>query len=506
MTKLEYIFTLLALFCMSLYSNLNKETIVLICLTLSESTIEAAVEVVKSQRQYIDMAELRLDFLTKEECARASTFPSLVDLPCIVTNRRVQDGGRCALSEKQRRAQLLAAMDGDFKYIDIEEDLKRGELDEKAERRGIRIIRSLHDFEKVPDDIFSRIQQLRKRADVAKVAVTPRGIADVITLFNAQKELEGTDKIIIGMGPYGIATRILYKRMGSLLTFCSDNQTAPGQLSARLLKQLYRADQVNDKTAIYGIIGNNVTDSLSPFIHNPGFVGIKYNAIYVPFLVDSVRSFFVLAETLRLRGFSVTVPFKIEVLSYCGNITREVKQIGACNTVVRMPGMWKAINTDYYGFLQPIEKDIDAGKIRTALVIGAGGASNAIVWALRNRNVKVTILNRTLSRAQKIAAINICSFDRLENYRNYEGQVDLIVQTTPVGYDSWENPIEGFRLTGSEICYDIVTKPRETKFLADARAAGCSVHYGLEMLIAQGRLQFEAFTGYHFPRSVQLDL
>ena len=102
MTKLEYIFTLLALFCMSLYSNLNKETIVLICLTLSESTIEAAVEVVKSQRQYIDMAELRLDFLTKEECARASTFPSLVDVPCIVTNRRVQDGGRCALSEKQR--------------------------------------------------------------------------------------------------------------------------------------------------------------------------------------------------------------------------------------------------------------------------------------------------------------------------------------------------------------------------------------------------------------------
>lgn len=478
----------------------------MICLTLSEPTIQQAVERVKKEREYIDMVELRLDFLTKKECEKASTFPSLVDLPCIVTNRRVQDGGKCDLSEKQRRAQLLAAMDGDFKYIDIEEDLKRGELDEKAEARGIKIIRSLHDFSCVPDDIFSRIQQLRRRADVAKVAVTPRGIADVMTLFNAQKELEGTEKIIIGMGPYGVPTRILYKRMGSMLTFCSDNQTAPGQLSSRTLKQLYRADRVDDKTAIYAIIGNNVMSSLSPGIHNPGFAGIKYNAIYVPFLVDSVRAFFALAENLKIRGFSVTVPYKLEVLSYLGNITREVKQIGACNTVVRMPGLWKGINTDYYGFLAPIEKDIEDGRIKSALVLGAGGASNAIVWALRNRNVRVTILNRTLSRAEKIAQINICQFDRLENYHNYEGQVDLIVQTTTVGYDSWENPVEGFRLTGREICYDIITKPKETKFLADAKAAGCTVHYGIEMLIAQGKLQFEAFTGYHYPRSVQPDL
>ena len=478
----------------------------MICLTIAESTIAAAVEKVRAQRQYIDMAELRLDYLTKDECEKACTFPSLVDVPCIVTNRRVQDGGKCSLSEKQRRNQLLKALDGDFRYVDIEEDLKRGELDEKAEERGVKIIRSLHDFEKVPDDIFARIQQLRKRADVAKVAVTPRGIADVMTLFNAQKELEGTDKIIIGMGPYGIPTRILYKRMGSMLTFCSDNQTAPGQLSGRLLKELYHADEVNDRTAIYGIIGNNVTESLSPMIHNPGFRGIKYNAIYVPFLVDSVRSFFALAENLQMRGFSVTVPHKVEVLSYCGNITREVKQIGACNTVVRMPGLWKAINTDYYGFLSPIEKDIESGRIKSALVIGAGGASNAIVWALRNRNVKVTILNRTLSRAEKIAQVNICQFDRLENARAYEGQVDLIVQTTTVGQGGWENPVEGFRFTGREICYDIVYQPRITKFLSDAQAAGCSIHTGLEMLIGQGKLQFEAFTGYHYPRGVKIDI
>ena len=125
---------------------------------------------------------------------------------------------------------------------------------------------------------------------------------------------------------------------------------------------------------------------------------------------------------------------------------------------------------------------------------------------LDGRGVKVTILNRTLSRAEKIAQVNICSFDRLDNCKAYEGQVDLIVQTTTVGYDSWANPIEGFAFTGREICYDILTKPKMTKFLSDAQAAGCSLHFGQEMLIAQGKLQFEAFTGYHYPAGVAIDL
>ena len=308
------------------------------------------------------------------------------------------------------------------------------------------------------------------------------------------------------MGPYGVATRILYRRMGSILTFASDSEAAPGQLKARDLKELYHADEVNERTAIYGIIGNPVNHSASPLIHNPGFRAIKYNAIYVPFLVDNARAFFALAENLRMRGFSVTVPHKVEVLSYLGNITREVKQIGSCNTVVRTPGLWKGMNTDYYGFLIPILPDIESGRIKNALVIGAGGASYAIVWALRNWGVKVTILNRTLSHAEKIAKINICSFDSLENAANYEGQVDLIVQTTSVGLNTFESPIEGFRFTGKEIAYDIVYKPHMTKFLSDAKAAGCTLHFGDEMLFEQGKLQFEAFTGYHYPRNLKPEL
>ena len=118
--------------------------------------------------------------------------------------------------------------------------------------------------------------------------------------------------------------------------------------------------------------------------------------------------------------------------------------------------------------------------------------------------MKVTILNRTLSRAADIAALNLCEFDTLENARKYEGTVDLVVQTTSVGlYPDFDlNPIEGFRFTGHEIVYDIIYKPRMTKLLTEAAAAGCTLHYGEEMLLEQGKLQFEMFTGYHYPKGI----
>ena len=475
----------------------------MICLTLSASTLEGNAELVRANRAYIDIAELRVDLLDEKEQERASLFPSMVDIPVILTLRRVQDGGRCSLSERHRRQILLSALEGGFAYVDIEEDIKRNEVESAARERGVKIIRSFHDFDGMPEDIYSRIYRLSERGDIAKAAVTPHSISDVLTLFRISDELKGVDKIIIGMGDWGIPTRILYRRVGSLLTFASaSDAVAPGQITARDLKTLYHADEVSDKTAIYGIIGNPVMHSTSPQIHNPGFRAINYDAIYLPFQVDSVRSFFSLAEYLHMRGFSVTIPHKTSVLMFLGNISREVKQIGSCNTVIRVPGMWKGMNTDYYGFLAPILKDIESGRVRSALVIGAGGASKAIVWALRNRGVKVTILNRTLSRAADIAALNLCEFDTLENARKYEGQVDMVVQTTSVGlYPDFDlNPIEGFRFTGREIVYDIIYKPRMTKLLSEAQKAGCTLHYGEEMLLEQGKLQFELFTGYHYPR------
>ena len=480
----------------------------MICLTLSGPTILDNLKALADNKDYVDICELRLDLLSPSEVAKAADFPSMVDIPVILTLRHVSDGGKCTLQEKARRSLLIDTMkNGGFSYVDIEDDVKKSDVEEAAHSLGMKVIRSYHDFEGVPADIFSRVHSLASRGDVAKIAVTPHNTTDVMTLFRINEELKDVPKIIIGMGEWGVATRILYKKMGSILTFGSNGKAvAPGMISARELKLLYRADQLNDNTGIYGIVGNPVMHSLSPQIHNPGFHKIHYNAVYVPFLSESIRSFLTLAEMLRMRGFSVTVPFKVDVVKYLGNITREVKQIGSCNTVVRVPNMWKGTNTDYYGFIHPIEKEIDDDRIKSALVIGAGGAAKAIVWALKMRNVKVMIVNRTKSKADELARLYGVGSDSLDNISRYEGKVDLVVQATNMGLHPYEDvtPAENFHFSGQEIAYDIVYKPKYTKFLIAAEKAGCPLKFGWDMLMEQGKLQFESFTGYHYPKDVEV--
>lgn len=482
----------------------------MICLTLSGPTILDNLKALADNKDYVDICELRLDLLSPSEVAKAADFPSMVDIPVILTLRRVSDGGKCTLQEKARRSLLIDTMkNGGFSYVDIEDDVKKSDVEEAAHSLGMKVIRSYHDFDGVPADIFSRVHSLASRGDVAKIAVTPHNTADVMTLFRINEELKDVPKIIIGMGEWGVATRILYKKMGSILTFGSNGKAvAPGMISARELKLLYRADQLNDNTGIYGIVGNPVMHSLSPQIHNPGFHKIHYNAVYVPFLSESIRSFLTLAEMLRMRGFSVTVPFKVDVVKYLGNITREVKQIGSCNTVVRVPNMWKGTNTDYYGFIHPIEKEIDDDRIKSALVIGAGGAAKAIVWALKMRNVKVMIVNRTKSKADELARLYGVGSDSLDNISRYEGKVDLVVQATNMGLHPYEdvNPAENFHFSGKEIAYDIVYKPKYTKFLIAAEKAGCTLKFGWDMLMEQGKLQFESFTGYHYPKDIEISM
>ena len=112
------------------------------------------------------------------------------------------------------------------------------------------------------------------------------------------------------------------------------------------------------------------------------------------------------------------------------------------------------------------------------------------------------------SKAEKLAKLNICEYDTLDNAHLYEGKVDLVVQTTSVGlfpnFDT--SPVPDFHFTGKEIAYDIIYKPKMTKFLQDAEKAGCTLHFGEEMLLEQGKLQFEAFTGYHYPKDLHPSL
>jgi 3-dehydroquinate dehydratase/shikimate dehydrogenase len=477
----------------------------MICLVLTGRTIAEDLQQYEQNKPWISMLELRIDLLDEVSRLDAASFPALVDVPVILTCRRTADGGAFAQPERTRLALIEHASHGAFAYVDLEEDVKRSLFERQLADRGIRIIRSYHDFDGIPADIYHRASRIAAKGEIPKLAVTPKTVLDLLTLFRFEQELATVpEKIIVGMGDMGVPTRILYKRLGSMITYCSKTAIAPGQIDARTMKELYRADTIDHRTKIYGVIGNPVLHSSSPHIHNPGFQGINFNAVYVPFLVDSVRSFFILAETLRIDGFSVTVPHKQAVLPYLGRITREVKQIGSCNTVVRSKNLWFGTNTDYYGFIEPLLDEIEAKRLQTALVVGAGGAARSVVWALRNHGCKVTIVNRDVERARKLALETMSSYDSLENASLYEG-VDVVVQTTTVGMVPNEDgdPIPDFRFSGKEIAYELVYKPPYTRFLTRASAAGCRLQLGMDMLVRQGKLQFEAFTGYHYPKRVE---
>lgn len=480
----------------------------MICLSLTEKNLEENLLQYQKNRGLIDLAELRIDLLDASYNIDAlKRFPSICDKPVILACRRKRDGGSFSGSERSRVQLMKKLLDSGFRYLDLEEDLTGSGLEQLAAARSIPVIRSFQDTEQIPADLFKRMMKIHEQGEIPKASVTPQSFADVFTLFRGREELkEIPQKIVVALGNYGVPARILYKRIGSLLTYCTSSggtEKGSGHMIPEALKNLYHADTVTDETELYGIIGNPVMHSASPAIHNPGLSRLGLNAVYVPFQVDSVRHFFSFAEWADMRGFSVTIPHKKHVLPYLGNITREVKQIGSCNTVVRSGKLWKGINTDYYGFLHPIQEDIESGVVKKALVIGAGGAARAVVWALRNFGCSVTIVNRTFERAQQLAAETGSAAIEIDRYlQNLDRHPDLIVQTTSVGMEPYidGDPLPGYQFNGEEIVYDLIYAPKMTRILNRAGQAGCRIVFGYEMLYAQGIQQFKSFTGRDYPQ------
>ena len=314
------------------------------------------------------------------------------------------------------------------------------------------------------------------------------------------------------MGAYGVPTRLLAAKLGCWLTFTSaaGRAAAPGHLDPHAMQRRYRFRTVGAETPVYGLIGNPVAHSRSPQIHNRGLTSAAVAGVYVPFLVDDVERFLDLAPSLGVRGLSVTIPHKEAVMALLHRADRSVSGAGACNTLVRERDGWAGYNTDAAGFMEPLSEQLAAGRIRRATVIGAGGAARAIVWALREAGVDVLIANRTLQRAHTLAtemsaqAVGLTAPDLAQRVAACS---DLIVQSTSVGMerhgaaapDEADDPVAHIPLAGHEIVYDIVYAPPETPLLKRARAAGCEIVFGRQMLLGQAYAQFHLFTGVHYP-------
>ena len=260
--------------------------------------------------------------------------------------------------------------------------------------------------------------------------------------------------------------------------------------------------QINGSTEIYGIIGNPVSNSLSPIMHNSAFEALGLNKIYVAFPAENAEKALAGCRALGVHGLSVTIPHKEMVLAHIDSIDPVAEKIGAVNTLVfdeekKIHGL----NTDWLGANRALAEKLDLEGKRF-LVLGAGGSAKAIGFGLQEAGAKVTLASRTESRVKTLAGTLACDWIHLAEIDTV--QADCLVNATSVGMNPLENAslVPSASLVNFPVVMDIVYAPLETRLLREAKSAGCEVINGLSMLLYQGVAQFEAWTRQDAPVEV----
>jgi 3-dehydroquinate dehydratase / shikimate dehydrogenase len=471
-----------------------------ICVALSESTTAGMVDRMVDLDPLADMFEIRADLVSDLDplvILRARTKPLLF------TCSPVCEGGRCPDDDPNRRTLLLEATKHGFDYVDV--NYRSSLLDVMVEKAGHGLVVSYHDLEGVPEDLRELYDRMSDRgADIVKMAVTPHSIRDVGRLMafaRLVKEEGGPPLVAIAMGPLGTLTRILGGRVDAPFTFASATsgaETAPGQIPVKLMAELYRVREINAETRVYGILGQGVGKSLSPTIHNTGFKERGLNAVYVPLEAEALLPFILALPDLGLSGFSVTRPYKVDIMGHLSMIDEGATDCGSVNTVVvNRDGTLQGSTTDGTGVTVPIRERRTLRGAKVA-ILGAGGAARSAALALKKQGARVTLMARNPAKAAAVAHELDASSDALANLAKHK--YDVLINATPVGTGDPEvTPVPTELLRANAVLLDMVYVPVETRLIREGRAAHCRVINGVEMLLAQAVGQFETWTGAEAP-------
>lgn len=258
---------------------------------------------------------------------------------------------------------------------------------------------------------------------------------------------------------------------------------------------------INGKTALYGIIGNPVSHSLSPAMQNAALAACGLNGVYIPFPAKDIEAAVTGIRALGICGVSVTIPHKEGVIAYLDEIDPVAERIGAVNTIIVQKGKLVGLNTDWLGAMRALEEKTDLAGAKIVL-LGAGGSAKAIGFGLLERGAKIVLCSRTESRGRALADNLECPWVSLKETEKLSGKV--LINATSVGMQpNVENsPVPSTILPGFQVVMDIVYAPLQTRLLREAEAAGCFAVNGLEMLLYQGVSQFEIWTGLTAPVDV----
>jgi 3-dehydroquinate dehydratase/shikimate dehydrogenase len=450
--------------------------------------------------------EFRLDYLTHP----ATAFPKIKKFTdyhphvnAIATCRRVASEGKFRGSIASQLDILGKASAAGCQLVDVE--LQSAIRCTAAQLEKLRskaaLVLSHHDFRGTKNLDKTLEKMVSIPADFYKIVSTATTLSDNVAIMKFLEE--NSDKYsLVGlcMGEQGIISRILGVRAGSVFTFAAvspDERTAPGQATAQELRSIYRIEQVDAATRVYGVAGDPVAHSLSPAIMNAALGRENVNGVYVALHAKTLKDLLTCVREIPIHGLSITMPYKQAIISHLDNTDSQTTKIGACNTVVRaQDGKLYGFNTDTVGVVRPLEQRITLDKARI-LVLGAGGAARAAVFGLKERGAEVYILNRSAVPAQKLARQAKARTIKRADLKKLS--FDVIVNATPVGMtNSRESPLTADEIK-SKYLFEMIYDPPETQLVKLARERGVEVIPGSEMFVHQAARQFEIWTGKPAP-------
>jgi 3-dehydroquinate dehydratase / shikimate dehydrogenase len=451
--------------------------------------------------------EFRLDYLSKPALALPRIKRFMESHPgtvVIATCRRVASGGKFRGSIASQLDILAKAAAAGCQLVDVELQTAskcKPEQLKKLRARGALIL-SYHDFRatKKLDETLQKM--LAYPADFYKIVSTATTLADNVTMIKFLAR-EGDKHSLVGMcmGEQGFISRVLGVRAGSVFTFASaiaGEETAPGQVTAQELRNVYRIEQVDAATRVYGVVGDPIAHSLSPAIMNAAFRRENVNAVYLALHAKVLKDLLTCVREIPIHGISVTMPYKEAILTHLDNTDSHSAKIGACNTVVRaQDGKLYGFNTDAAGIVRPLERRLSTLEGARILVLGAGGAARAAVFGLKERGSEVYILNRTAGPAKKLAHQARARIMKRPDLK--KAAFDVIINGTPVGMgNTRETPLQEKEINARYV-FDMVYDPPETRLLKLAKERGAQIIPGIEMFVHQAARQFEIWTGKPAP-------
>ena len=450
-------------------------------------------------------AEIRLDWLKNDGERRAflkwlkAHRPRRAQL--IATCRRRVGGGEFAGDAHEELYWLMQAREAGCTWCDLEVETLRELPGKSVHGYAVpeNILLSMHDFRRTPAFPKKLTVPTRGGAKAIKVAAMARSVSDSARILKLARS--SRDVVAIAMGEIGLPARVLALREGSALAYAPvAAATAPGQIRLGELKRLYRAHELTRATRVYGVIGNPVGHSLSPLLHNTGYIAAGKDAVYLPFLVENLKDFLKALPDFGVQGFSVTLPLKEKIFAYLDGVEPLAEKIGAVNTVtVRRNGSLYGSNTDYVGVLRALEKKM---KLRGSRVViyGAGGSARAAAFALAQAGARVLVCARRPEAARKLAkSIGGEPISRTD-LRALE--FDALLNATPIGMYPQEkvSPLTASELNCS-LVMDLIYRPIRTKLLRLAASRKIACVSGAEMFLAQGFAQWEHWMGSNAPES-----